>query len=255
MLRVQPLPAFEDNYIWCLSQPEHAFVVVVDPGDGNIVQQWLTEQQLQLAAILITHHHKDHTGGIAMLQAAWPEVRVIGPQAEAASIPWLTEQVGATDKVVLAELNLSFEVLALPGHTLGHIGFYVDELLFCGDTLFSAGCGRLFEGSPAQMLQSLEQLAALPGNTRVYCTHEYTMANLAFAMTAEPDNQALMAYQQSCQQKRQQGLPTLPSTLAQELAINPFLRCKNRALQQRWQTNDSLALFTRLRAAKDLFKS
>ncbi|WP_372628229.1 hydroxyacylglutathione hydrolase, partial [Arsukibacterium sp.] len=157
--------------------------------------------------------------------------------------------------VELSPLTCQFQVIDLPGHTLGHIGFYSEPYLFCGDTLFSAGCGRLFEGSPAQLHHSLQKLAALPEDTEVYCTHEYTLANLRFAVTIEPDNQALLCYQQDCLKLRAQNRPTLPTRLATEKQINPFLRCENKALQRQFQQDNALDLFTRLRAMKDQFKS
>ncbi|WP_214000187.1 hydroxyacylglutathione hydrolase [Arsukibacterium sp.] len=255
MLTISPLAAFEDNYIWCLCQPDNPFCVVVDPGDAKPVLTFLQQQQKSLYAILITHHHPDHTGGLAELRQAWPDARIIGPTAEHTKIPLLTEQVQQGDVVQLTPFNTQFQVIDLPGHTLGHIGFYSKPYLFCGDTLFSAGCGRLFEGTPAQMHNSLQKLAALPADTEVYCTHEYTLANLRFALTIEPDNQPLQAYQQHCQNLRRRNKPTLPTTLATELHINPFLRCENNALQQRYQQDSAVGLFSQLRAMKDQFKS
>ena len=255
MLSISPLAAFEDNYIWCLCQPANSYCVVVDPGDAKPVLEFLQQQQKELYAILITHHHPDHTGGLEQLQRAYPNVRIIGPAAEQSKIPLLTERVQQDDIVELSPLTCQFQVIDLPGHTLGHIGFYSEPYLFCGDTLFSAGCGRLFEGSPAQLHHSLQKLAALPDHTEVYCTHEYTLANLRFAVTIEPDNQALLSYQQDCLKLRAQNHPTLPARLATEKHINPFLRCENKALQHQFQQNNALGLFTRLRAMKDQFKS
>lgn len=255
MLTINPLAAFEDNYIWSLCQPDNPFCVVVDPGDAEPVLKFLQQQQKSLYAILITHHHPDHTGGIAQLQQAWPDVRIIGPAAEAAKIPLLTEQVQQGDLVQLSSFNYNFKVIDLPGHTLGHIGFYSKPYLFCGDTLFSGGCGRLFEGTAAQLHHSLQKLAALPADTIVYCTHEYTLANLRFALSVEPDNQALQDYQRHCQRLRQSDKATLPTDLATEQQINPFLRCENKALQQRYQQDTAVGLFSQLRAMKDQFKS
>ncbi|MBV2128051.1 hydroxyacylglutathione hydrolase [Arsukibacterium indicum] len=255
MLTISPLAAFEDNYIWTLCQPDNSFCVVVDPGDPEPVLDFLEQQQKSLYAILITHHHPDHTGGIAELKQAWPDVRIIGPAAETAKIPLLTELVQQGDVVQLPVFNYQFQVFDLPGHTLGHIGFYSKPYLFCGDTLFSGGCGRLFEGTAAQLHHSLQKLAALPADTLVYCTHEYTLANLRFATTVEPDNQALQDYQRHCQRLRQQKKPTLPTDLATELQINPFLRCENKTLQQHYQHQTAVTLFSELRALKDQFKS
>ncbi|MDX1678567.1 hydroxyacylglutathione hydrolase [Arsukibacterium sp.] len=254
-LTISPLAAFEDNYIWCLCQPDSPFCVVVDPGDAKPVLQFLQQQQKTLYAILITHHHHDHTGGIAELQQVWPDVRIIGPAAEQHAVKLLTEPVWQHDTVTLSPFDLRFQVIDLPGHTLGHIGFYSEPYLFCGDTLFSAGCGRLFEGTAEQLYQSLQKLATLPGDTIVYCTHEYTLANLQFALTVEPENQTLQAYQQSCQHLRQQNKPTLPTDIATERQVNPFLRCENKVLQQRYQQDSAVGLFRTLRSMKDRFKS
>lgn len=198
--------------------------LVVDPGDARPVLEVLQRDGLQLQAILVTHHHGDHVGGIADLVNA-TGAAVWGPAKEAMPTPCTPLREGDT----VHALGLTLNVLDVPGHTAGHIAFYCADLapapvLFCGDTLFSAGCGRLFEGTPAQMLNSLTRLAALPGSTRVCCTHEYTLSNVKFAMEVEPDNTALQHYQAECQALRAQGLPTLPSHIAREQAINPFLR-------------------------------
>ncbi len=253
MLQITPIPAFEDNYIWACCQPGNPFCLVVDPGDAAAVLRFLAGNGKTLGAILITHHHRDHTGGIAQLCQAFPAVRVIGPQAEAARITGLTEQVADGDTLDIAPLNIRFTVTAVPGHTLGHIAYYSAPVLFCGDTLFSVGCGRLFEGTPAQMWHSLQQFLTLPDNTLIYCTHEYTLANIRFALTVEPDNHDLTEYAAQCLALRQQGQPTLPAVLAKEKLVNPFLRCNNKALQQTWQQAPALALFTALRQAKDQF--
>ncbi len=197
---------------------------VVDPGDADPVFQALAAHQLRLAGILVTHHHADHTAGVAALRAA-TGAQVYGPCLE--KMPEPLVRLGQDDTVDV--LGLAFQVIEVPGHTAGHIAYYctaVDDVpvLFCGDTLFSGGCGRLFEGTPVQMLTSLEKLAALPGNTRVCCTHEYTLSNLRFALAVEPGNQALVAYQQRCLALRESRQPTLPSTISVERAINPFLR-------------------------------
>ena len=217
-----PLPAFTDNYLWMVHDGQDAWIV--DPGDAAPVFQALETLGLQLRGILVTHHHPDHTGGVAQLHAA-TAAPVYGPARE--SVPEPLRRLSQDDTVDV--LGHPFVVMDVPGHTAGHIAYYCASfeglpLLFCGDTLFSGGCGRLFEGTAAQMQTSLASLAALPGNTRVCCTHEYTLSNLRFAREVEPDNAALAAYQIHCQSLRAQGLPTLPSNIALERDINPFLR-------------------------------
>ena len=253
MLQITPIPAFEDNYIWALCHPDSPYCVVVDPGDADAVIDFLTQQKKLLSGILITHHHHDHTGGIARLSKQFPDISVIGPKAEHGRINGLTHWVQHGDCINLAELNVRLDVIAVPGHTLGHIAYYSAPVLFCGDTLFSAGCGRLFEGSAAQMWQSLQQLLALPNNTQIYCSHEYTLANINFALTIEPQNRDLIMYQQQCQQLRQAGKPTLPTSLEKEKQVNPFLRCNDASLQQLWHKETALELFSWLRASKDRF--
>lgn len=256
-MHLHPLPAFTDNYIWILH--DGACALVVDPGEAAGVQRYLADHQLALDTILITHHHGDHTGGVAALRQA-TGARVIGPVREAMPEPLQRVAGGETIEV----LGQTFEVIDVPGHTAGHIAFYAREidglpLLFCGDTLFSAGCGRLFEGTPAQMLDSLTRLAALPADTRVCCTHEYTLSNLRFAQAVEPGNAALTRYRQWCDQQRAQDLPTLPSTMGLEQAINPFLRAHQPSLAVAAQAhnpacgNDPLAVFATLREWKNVF--
>jgi hydroxyacylglutathione hydrolase len=252
-----PVPAFNDNYIWVLHDGHRA--LVVDPGEADGVAAWLRQHALVLDTILITHHHGDHTGGVAALREA-SGARVIGPAREAVPEPLQRVATGHT----VAVLGLQFQVLDVPGHTAGHIAYFCSDvdgapLLFCGDTLFSGGCGRLFEGTPAQMLDSLERLSALPGATRVCCTHEYTLSNLRFALAVEPGNAALVAHNAECQALRERNLPTLPSSIALENDINPFLRCQvpaviATALAQSPTCNpDALGVFTTLRAWKNVF--
>ena len=221
MLEIVPLPAFQDNYIWTLRSGK--FAAVVDPGESRPVSDYLEREGLTLAAILATHHHPDHVGGIAELVAK-RKVPVFGPKGE--PIPALTHPVGQDDRVEIPELAAaSFTVLDIPGHTRAHVAYYGLGSLFCGDTLFACGCGRVFEGTAAQMLASLSKLAALPDETRVYCGHEYTLANIRFARAVDPDNAVLAAREARAKRLRDAGRPTLPSTLGEERATNPFLRC------------------------------
>ena len=220
MLEIVPVKAFKDNYIWTLRDDKRA--AVVDPGDARPVIEYLTREKLELVAILATHHHADHVGGIAELLGRG-RVPVYGPRGE--PIETLTRAVGEGDTVTIPELGLSFAVLDIPGHTRAHIAYYGADCLFCGDTLFACGCGRVFEGTPEQMYASLEKLRALPDSTRIYCGHEYTLANIGFARSVEPSNTALGAREARDRKLRDAGKPTLPSTLGEEKATNPFLRC------------------------------
>lgn len=226
MLTAQGVAAFEDNYIWLIRNPEGPQVAIVDPGDATPILDIIRTQQLEPVAILITHHHWDHTGGIGELLANYP-MSVYGPSQE--TIPHITHPLEGGDTVKLPALDATFEVLDVPGHTAGHIAYYCANpggqgMLFCGDTVFAGGCGRLFEGTAEQMQNSLSRIAALPDDTLVYCAHEYTEANLVFARIAEPENDALRERQLEVQQQRRQRLPTVPSLLGVEKATNPFLR-------------------------------
>jgi len=219
-----PIPAFSDNYIWLLQRDGYA--MVVDPGQAEPVLAVLQAQGLTLVAVLLTHHHHDHVGGVVQLCAQTGAV-VYGPAAEC--LPVCDHPVTQGDTVHLSALHISLSVLDIPGHTAGHIGFFSQNagfapVLFCGDTLFAAGCGRLFEGTPAQMFDSLGKIIALPKDTRICCAHEYTLSNLRWALQVEPDNAALQARWTWACKTRDAGLPTLPSTLALELQTNPFLR-------------------------------
>jgi hydroxyacylglutathione hydrolase len=255
-MKLIPLPAFDDNYIWMLHDGHAA--VVVDPGEAEVVFDALQQLELKLDAILVTHHHGDHTAGVSALREA-TAAAVFGPKIE--RMPEPLTRVGDGDQV--EALGLSFSVLEVPGHTAGHIAFVVqpageDAILFCGDTLFSAGCGRLFEGTAAQMLQSLSRLAALPDNTRVCCAHEYTASGLVFALAVEPDNPALLAYQDRVTRLRAQQLPTLPSSIGLEKAINPFLRTHidaviTRIRQMDNSARDPVSTFAALRTWKNQF--
>ncbi len=233
--------------------------LVVDPGDAGAVQRACAAAGLDLAGILVTHHHHDHVGGIAELcaQRALP---VWGPATE--NIPHRTHAVRDGDTVHVPGIALEFEVIDVPGHTLGHVAYYAepagaDPLLLCGDTLFAAGCGRLFEGTPQQMYASLQRLAALPDSTRVYCTHEYTLSNLQFAARVEPGNAELRSWTEECTRQREAGEPTLPSSIGRERQVNPFLRVDEPEVRASLRTqrgrvpHDSVDAFASLRQWKD----
>jgi len=222
MLNVSPIPAFDDNYIWLLKDSDSSRAAVVDPGDEEPVLSALAADGLDLGAILITHHHYDHIGGVDGLQAAFPQARVVGPQDR--RIGGLTDVVGKGAEVHVPGLRERLRVLEVPGHTSTHIAYLGAGALFCGDTLFAAGCGRVFDGTFEQLAASLECIAALAPETLCYCAHEYTLANLGFAKWVEPGNRALTEREQAAISMRAAELPTVPSRLSDELATNPFLR-------------------------------
>lgn len=251
-----PIPAFNDNYIWMLHDERRA--LVVDPGDAQAVLTALAQHSLTLESILVTHHHWDHAGGVDALRQA-TGAQVYGPAGEVMPEPLRRLQDGD----VIWPLGLRFEVLQVPGHTAGHLAYWgqvpqADPILFCGDTLFSVGCGRVFEGTHAQMLNSLSRLAALPDATRVCCAHEYTLKNMQFALAVEPDNADLLAYQARAQTLRSQLMPTLPSSIGLEKTVNPFLRTHlpqvAHAVQQiDGNAQDPVTVFAALRTWKDKF--
>lgn len=258
---VVAVPAFSDNYIWVIR--DHLHAVVVDPGDASPVLDYLRHEKLKLVAILNTHHHNDHVGGNAALLREF-SVPIYGPASE--NIPTVTHRLReCPDKeseegcAYIPEFSLSLHVLDIPGHTAGHIAYYGSNLLFCGDTLFACGCGKLFEGTAQQMVHSLQKLAELPNETLVYCGHEYTLNNIRFARVVEPDNQALSKREADVEKLRNQGLPTLPSTIALEKATNPFLRCqqpeviKSASSHARKQLSDRVSVFATLRDWKNHF--
>lgn len=224
-MRLDAVPAFSDNYIWILVDDRRQ-ALIVDPGEAGPVFDHLGDT-LAPVGVLLTHHHNDHTGGVPALLQRWPRLPVVAPHDE--RIGTATQRVGEGDRVAIADWT--FGVLDLPGHTRSHIGFVGHDHLFCGDTLFSLGCGRLFEGTPAQMLGCMDKLAALPDGTQVCCGHEYTVANAAFAAAVEPGNSALRERHAQAAALRRAGQSTLPSTLASERACNPFLRTETPAVR------------------------
>lgn len=245
-----PLPAFSDNYIWAMAQDGRA--LVVDPGDPAVVKKWLQDNQLTLETILVTHHHADHTGGLGVLMQE-RGVTSMGPDEDIAG---LNHILSGGEVVDLGRFGIA-QVLPVPGHTRAHVAFYLPEhqLLFAGDTLFSAGCGRLFEGTARQLHESLQRLAALPDDTLLCCTHEYTLSNLRFAATVEPDNEAVRQRQKDVEALRAQGLASLPVRLADEKTYNPFLRCHLPAVARAvgLGTAPPEEVFAALRAWKDHF--
>jgi len=266
-INVTAINAFSDNYIWAISSKNtHSNkTILVDPGDAAVCIEFIEQGQLTLSAILITHHHPDHTGGIKELVAycqekQWP-LTVYGPASE--NIPHCNVKLAEKDTVNLADINVNLQVIDLPGHTAGHIAYFVSDseqpALFCGDTLFSGGCGRLFEGTAKQMLHSLTKLANLPESTKVYCAHEYTQANLKFALVVEPQNEALLSYCKKVTGLRAKAATTIPSTIGLEKQINPFLRSHELAVQasaKRFASNTqatNLDTFTAIRSWKDQF--
>ena len=260
-LEYVPVPAFEDNYIWVVADGHHA--VVVDPGEAAPVHAYLAKRGWRLSAILLTHHHQDHVGGVADLLNG-QAVPVYGPAGEA--IEHLTHRLENGDRVTIEAPALEFSVIDVPGHTSGHIAYFQaadprgTPHVFCGDTLFACGCGRLFEGTPQQMLTSLDALAALPGATEVHCAHEYTLSNIRFALACEPENAELQAWRDKATELRARHVPTLPTTIAHERAVNPFLRAGNPEVQATLQAElhetvpDRLTAFTLMREWKNRFR-
>ncbi len=253
-MRMLPLPAFEDNSIWALAGDAGA--LIVDPGDATPVLAAAADG-LRITGILLTHHHHDHIGGVPALLQRWPDLPVVAPVDD--RIAHATQRVGDGDSARIGEW--AFRVVEIPGHTVSHIAFHGHGVLCCGDTLFSLGCGRLFEGTPAQMLESLERLAALPGETQVCCGHEYTVANAAFARMVDPDNEALRRRSEEASAMRADGRATLPTTLAGERACNPFLRVDAPAVRASITARlgrealDRVEAFAELRRWKDGFRA
>jgi hydroxyacylglutathione hydrolase len=251
---VLTVPAFQDNYLWLIHNGKEA--IAVDPGDAGCIQTCLKQHDLKLSAILCTHHHADHVGGVLALKEACGEIEVYGPPNE--SIPGRTQAVFDGNKLTLAAGE--FLVLSVPGHTAGHVAYVWRNRVFCGDTLFALGCGRLFEGTPNQMLHSLHRLAELPGEFYVHCAHEYTLSNLAFALAVDPENENLKLRAKRERERRAKGEATVPSLLSEERATNPFLRAHDPALKasaERWKEaslHGELEVFTALREWKNQFR-
>lgn len=255
ILTIHPIPALKDNYIWAITDSDHQQTVIVDPGEAKAVEDFLREQHLTLKAILITHHHWDHMNGVMELKNHY-HVPVIAPNE---NIPGATRRVSENDVVTIPNFPLHLKVFEIPGHTLGHVAYYTPSMLFCGDTLFSSGCGRIFEGTPVQMYASLLKITALPNATQIYCAHEYTLNNLRFAETVEPGNKKIAERIKTVSAMRDNHQPSLPSTLSDEKETNPFLRCDSPEIIANVEryANQSLsnpiAVFTWLRKWKDTF--
>lgn len=265
MFSIAPIPAFSDNYIWCLIDHDTRLAAIVDPGQAEPVERFLEEKGLKLDIILITHHHPDHVGGVAELERKYSPREIYGPKDS----PFQGVSRALVEGDTLTWQHITFSVLEVPGHTLDHIAYISEQdviedapILFCGDTLFACGCGRLFEGTPTQMRQSLAKLRSLPLNTRVHCAHEYTLANLRFSRDLLPQDDALEAFEVYCKQRRENGEPTLPTTLEEELALNPFLRWDDRAVAEAVskrgidvdsKLNGDDRVFAQVRRAKDTF--
>lgn len=232
-MRIEPIKAFNDNYIWALINDTSKTVTFVDPGDEKVCLAFMAENGLILDSILITHHHWDHIDGVPFLKEHCLQnglnLTIYGP--ETPKIPTVTTPVKQDDEVELSHLGVTLKVMSLPGHTFDHIGYYTDTFLLCGDTLFSAGCGRIFDGSAQLLFESLNKLKQLPKTTIVYCTHEYTLANVNFALTVEPNNMALVDYYNQVLTMRQKNIATVPTNLKREIAINPFLRCAQETIK------------------------
>ncbi|AOE49366.1 hydroxyacylglutathione hydrolase [Kangiella sediminilitoris] len=256
-MKTIPVEAFNDNYIWLIIAPDGHSAAVVDPGDANPVIEYLDQHRLALDTILVTHHHHDHIGGVKKLKARYG-CRVVAPRHDQHSFS--DQDLTEGDEVSILDDTYRFKVLEVPGHTMGHIAFYGHGAVFCGDTLFKAGCGRMFEGTPPIFHQSLKKLANLPAETKVYCAHEYTLTNLKFAQTVEPDNEAIRNAIEESQALRASNKPTLPSTIGEELTFNPFLRCEQESVQKAAENaggdktfSDPVRTFATIRQLKDNF--
>lgn len=252
-LQIIPIPAFQDNYLWLIHN--HKKAAVVDPGDAKPVLDTLAKLNLELEAILVTHHHQDHIGGVKPLLARFPDAQVFAPAREQYDFPHTA--MSEPNFVRCADWLPQAKVIDLPGHTLGHIAYFMQyqhqSWLFCGDTLFGAGCGRLFEGSPQQMYQSLQKLKILPSETQVFCAHEYTLHNINFALTLEPGNTDLQQRKRDTLALLAKNQPSLPSSIALELATNPFLRCNSAEIRRssQSQNEDEVTTFSKIRELRN----
>lgn len=254
---IHPIPCFEDNYIWALIKEKNC--LLVDPGDADVAINYIQSNNLNLNAILITHHHKDHTGGLSKLIELWPDTPVFGPRQT--NNLYINNKLSDSDYATANKIGLNFNVIETPGHTLDHVIYYESHLglLFCGDTLFGAGCGRLFEGNPSQMLESLNKIMQLPNSTKIFPAHEYTLKNLNFASDVEPQNSMIEQRLTNVKRLRSNELVTLPSTLKEEKFTNPFLRCKENSLKEfaskikGSKVNDELTTFTIVRECRNSY--
>jgi len=253
-LKVDLVPAFTDNYLFVGTKGDGT-CFVVDPGEAKPILDFLAASELELSAILVTHHHADHVGGVKELAAATACKRIVGPQYDQLRIPFLTDLV--LDNDLIEVCGMSARVFFVPGHTIGHVSYYFpkEKTLFCGDTLFSVGCGRMFEGSKEEFWKSLEVLRGLPDDTQVFCAHEYTLSNIRFALSIDPDNPELVAHETTCKNLRAVGSPTIPSTIGLEKKINPFLRVdqRNFQIQVGYPDHSAADVFGLLRRMKDEF--
>jgi len=255
-MHIHPIPILKDNYVWVLMDDKEHTAIIIDPGDAKPVIAFLKQHHLSLLAILITHHHWDHTNGIADILREYP-APVYGPAHE--NIVEMTHALHDNETFQIPGFPHAITAIDIPGHTAGHIAYHVENALFCGDTLFAAGCGRLFEGTPAQMAASLEKIMSLSDDTKIYCAHEYTLNNLRFAEVVEPDNQEITERIQRVTDLRNNHKPSLPSTLREEKATNPFLRCDSAELKANVEKHagvsleNTVAVFAALRKWKDGF--
>lgn len=256
MIKIIPILSLQDNYIWAIVNTDSMQIAVVDPGTAKPVLDYIKSQNLILTTILLTHHHNDHIGGVAELLKNF-SVSVYGPKNQ--FISSVTKALRDGDIIQMPEYNMTLQAMEIPGHTLDHVAYFNNDLVFCGDTLFTGGCGKIFEGTPEQMFNSLQKLSHLPENTKIYCGHEYTVNNLKFALQVETDNTKLISRLEQSKDLREQNLPTVPSTMGEELATNPFLRVNQSGVRDSICAHinrydcDEIDLFAALREWKNSF--